>query len=189
MMRGQAWRVLLAALVGAFILAGCTEATPDQLPTSSSPTTQPSASSATPTVSTTPSEAAAALAAYEAYWAAQVASQADPTRRQDPNLARYATGDALAGAQSTLLLFRQNGVAMQGEPVLSPSLTGASIGSTEVEIVDCVDSTKWKPIYVATGKSALAPGQQLRVQVVSRVELADGGWVVTSSVTQRDRSC
>lgn len=189
MMRGQAWRVLLAALVGAFILAGCTEAKPDPEPTSSSPSAPSSAFSATPSVSTTPSEAAAALDAYERYWAAQVASQADPTGRQDPSLARYAAGEALAGAQSTLLLFRQNGVAMQGEPVLSPNLTGASMGSTEVEILDCVDSTNWKPIYVATGKSALAPGQQLRVQVVSRVELSDGRWVVTSSVTQRDRSC
>jgi hypothetical protein len=189
MISGHACRAVLAAILGAFVLVGCTEAPQDPLPTSSSPGTRPSSSSAAPTVSTTPTEAAAALAAYERYWAAQVASQADPTRRQDADLARYATGEALAGAQSTLLLFRQNGVAMRGEPVLSPTLTGASLGSADVEIVDCVDSTNWKPVYVATGKSALAPGQALRVQVVSRVQLANGRWVVTSSVTQRDRTC
>ena len=188
MVSGHASRALLAALLGVFLLAGCTQSPQDQPPTASS-TTRPSATSAAPTASTTPSEAAAALAAYEAYWAAQVASQADPTRRQDAGLARYATGEALAGAQSTLLLFRQNGVAMRGEPVLNPTVTEASPGSTDVEIVDCVDSTNWKPVYVATGKSALAPGQALRVQVVSRVELANGRWVVTSSVTQRDRTC
>jgi hypothetical protein len=189
MISGHAWRPVLAALIGAIALVGCTAGQQDPLPTSTSPDTRPSASSAAPTGSTTPTETAAALAAYEGYWAAQIASQADPTRRQDANLARYAAGEALAGAQSTLLLFRQNGVAMRGEPVLSPSVSGASPGGTEVEVVDCVDSTNWKPVYVATGKSALAPGQALRLLVVSRVELSDGRWVVTSSVTQRDRTC
>jgi hypothetical protein len=190
-MRGQAWRVLLAALVGAFMLAGCTEATPDPLPTSSSSsTTPPSSSSATPTVSTAPAETIAALAAYDRFWAAKVASQADPTKQPPKALRANAIDKALSDALATVLVLRRNGVAMRGEPVHDASAVSVTVAARpEVAITDCLDSTDWLPVVVATGESALAPGQSPRVVVESVATVFDGRWVIKTSTAFRDRSC
>lgn len=102
---------------------------------------------------------------------------------------RYASGQALAGAQSTLLLFRQNGIAMRGDPIRDPHVTSVDTAARTVAVVDCVDSSNWKPVYVATGKSALAPGQSPRVVVNSTLELSRGVWTVSSSVVHRDQTC
>jgi len=119
-----------------------------------------------------------------------VNSQAHPAKPQDPNLAKYAIDKALAGAQETVILFRRGGIAMLGKPTHETGVTGVKLGDPPtVSITDCVDSTNWKPVYVATGKSALAPGQSVRVLVESTATVFDGRWVISTSVAHRDRSC
>lgn len=186
--RSHAAHVVAALTVG-LALTACSRTAQDP-PTSAPATTTSPASSPTAVSSSAPSsEQQAALESYDRYWEAQIASQANPAKPQDPDLARYATGDALAGAQSALLLFRQNGIAMTGRPQRQLVSISTSTSPARVSIVDCIDSSKWKPVYVATGKSALAPGQSSRVPIASTVELKGDRWVVTESVAQRDRSC
>jgi hypothetical protein len=130
------------------------------------------------------------LAAYQAYWAAQVKSQANPKNRQDPNLAKYAIDRALTDVQTTILLYRQHGIRMLGEPTHNAKVTAFDPGPPPtVSITDCLDSTRWRPVYVATGKSALAPGQSPRVVVDSTATLYNGRWVIRTSVAHRDRTC
>ena len=79
---------------------------------------------------------------------------------------------------------------MLGKPTHETDVTGVKLGDPPtVSITDCVDSTNWKPVYVATGKSALAPGQSVRVLVESTATVFDGRWVISTSVAHRDRSC
>lgn len=116
-------------------------------------------------------------------------SQANPAKPQDPNLARFAEGQALAGAQSTLLLFRQNVIAMHGASVHNPRVTSIDSAGKLVSVVDCVDSTNWKPAHLTSGESALAPGQAPRVVVDSTIASSGGGWGFNTSVVRRDQTC
>lgn len=173
-------------------LSACSSPSVTQGPTVSTSSSAASTSPSTPSSSPDPTASAssAALASYDAFWVAQVNSQARPAKPQDPNLARYAIDKALAGAQETIILFRRGGVAMLGKPTHERDVTGVKLGDPPtVSITDCVDSTNWKPVYVATGKSALAPGQSVRVLVESTATVFDGRWVISSSVAHRDRSC
>ena len=173
-------------------LSACSSPSVTQSPTVSTSSSGPSTSPSTPSASPDPAASAssAALASYDAFWLAQVNSQAHPAKTQDPNLAKYAIDKALAGAQETIILFRRGGIAMLGKPTHETDVTGVKLDNPPtVSITDCVDSTNWKPVYVATGKSALAPGQSVRVLVESTATVFDGRWVISTSVAHRDRSC
>jgi hypothetical protein len=79
---------------------------------------------------------------------------------------------------------------MRGEPVHNTSAVSVTVGAQpEVAITDCLDSTDWLPVVVATGESALAPGQSPRVVVESVATVFDGRWVIKTSTAFRDRSC
>ena len=132
----------------------------------------------------------AVLAAYRGYWAAKVNSYADPTKDQDPNLARFADDKALSEAQSTIFTLRTNGVSMPGAPTLSPVLSEIELGAAPTAtITDCIDATSWQPIYTATGASAAAPGQSPRVITESTAFVAEGQWRIRTSVAHRDQTC
>src|SRR5665647_367981 len=90
------WRGAVVCIAAASLLAACTPHDPG-------PTTPPPTQTTSPTTSTTPSvdpaiaEAEAAiLEAYQGYWAAKVASFADPAQPQDPNLAHFAIDTAVS---------------------------------------------------------------------------------------------
>lgn len=171
----------------ACVLVACSAST-NGSSSDSAPST-PSQVVATPTPTASSPAAAAALVSYRAFWDAQIRSQRDPAHSQDPNLARYAGASALAGAQSTLLVFRQNGIAMRGEPLLNPTVEAVNEAGGTVSIRDCVDSTHWTPVYVATGKSAAAPNQAQRVVLTAEVTLVHNRWTVTTTDIHRDQTC
>jgi hypothetical protein len=107
-----------------------------------------------------------------------------------PELARFAVDKAAADVASSVMLFRQQGIELRGEPVLSPTVTAMTPGDpATASITDCVDSTRWSPVYAATGKSALAPGQPMRVVVESTASTYAGRWVIRTSTAFRDRPC
>jgi hypothetical protein len=119
-----------------------------------------------------------------------VASFAEPAGKPDPKLSSFAIDKALAEAQSTLLVLRRAGIAMRGQPGHAAQATGVRLGDpSTVTIQDCLDSTNWTPVYVATGKSALAPGQSTHVIVDSLATVYNGGWVIRESITHKDRPC
>ena len=191
MARRRPYGAIIVPIVLVFT-AACSTGPESQPPasTSSASTSSPTTTPPTPLPDPSESASAAALASYAGFWSAQVSSQAHPTRKQDANLAKYATDKALAGAQQTIFIYRQNGIAMLGEPTLSPTVTAVALTSPpKVSIQDCVDTSKWRPVYVATGKSALAPGQSPRVVVESTATTFGGRWVIDSSVVHRDQPC
>ena len=192
---GRRWSLRPAAVVvlaAVAAVSGCTASASG--PTGS---TRPSATdtvSSSPTDSSSPSPTdlakAKVLASYDGFWTAQVASEAAPKRQQDPNLAKYAIDKALSDTEATILLFRSNGIAMRGQPKHAASVTSLSLADpATASITDCLDSTNWRPIYEATGKSALAPGQSPRVVVESTATMFNGNWVIRTSVAHRDRPC
>ena len=185
--------MLAACVVIGQSLAACTSANSDPVPLPSVTASSRSTPSPTPTPTIDPAitqAEAAILDAYRGYWAAKVASYADPTKEQDPNLAHFAVDKALTDAQSTILSLRTNGIAVVGTPVLSPVVSDTHLGdSATARISDCVDVASWQPIYTSTGGSAAAPGQALRVQTDSTAYFFDGHWTIRTSVVNRDASC
>ncbi|MCL3862053.1 hypothetical protein [Actinotalea sp. K2] len=187
-------RAALGWCLAAIVLAGCTDVAPEPTePTFPPPTSTPTPTTASPTPTIDPEVAAAEeaiLEAYEGYWAAKVASYADPTQPQDPTLAVFADDTALTDAQSTIFTLRENGIVIPGEPVLSPVVSEVVLApDASATITDCVDAANWQPMYVATGESAAAPDQALRVVTVSTAFVIDGSWRIRTSVVHRDQTC
>lgn len=194
--RGMAARtaVVATACLLAAALAGCS--TPHDAPSPTLTLTPTKTVAPTATATPTPIEPAVAqaqaaiLEAYRGYWAAKVASYADPTKDQDPDLARFADDTALSDAQSTIFTLRSSGVSIPGAPTLSPVVSKVALGGAPTAtITDCVDATAWQPIYTATGASAAAPGQALRVLTESTAFVAEGQWRIRTSIARRDQTC
>lgn len=187
---GPAAGLALAAVMAASACSSDSTSGPNASTSPSTSTTASASPTQSPSPNATETATSAALASYEGFWAAQVASQAHPQKQQDPNLAKYAIDKALADAQATIFLYRRNGIEMRGRPVHSAEVTSVSLADPPtVAITDCLDSTNWLPVYAATGKSALAPGQSPRVVVESTATVYDGRWVIRTSVAHRDRPC
>jgi hypothetical protein len=130
------------------------------------------------------------LAAYRGYWAARVKALAAPDQPPPAELETYAIDRARTDVNASLLLYRQQGIAFRGEPALSPSARVTASGTNaSASISDCEDTAHWTPVFVATGKSALAPGQPARVSVEATARIYSGRWVIDSFAGHRDRSC
>ena len=187
---GPAVAVALAVFTAT---SACSSAPTSQAGPSPGISTSPTGASATPgSASSNPTQKAtdAVLASYDAFWAAQVNSQASPQEQPDPDLARYSIDRALADAQATIFLFRKNGIEMRGHPTHEVAVTSLTPSDPPTaSITDCLDSAKWRPVYAATGKSARAPGQSKRVIVESTATVYNGRWVISTSIVHRDRSC
>ena len=185
----------------AALLAACSHPTPTPTPPPPTVAPSPDPTTTTPTPSLAPTAdpataaaEAAILDAYRGYWAAQVKVLRDPTPYSDladadwSEVQRVAVDKALANLVATAHLYAQNGIANVGDPVLDPEVSSIVPGQS-ASISDCVDGTNWRPIYVATGKSAAAPGQASRLLVNSTVLFYDNRWVVNGSVVDRNTSC
>ena len=177
-------RRVVAALLGLLIVSACsTSSHPQVLPSitpSPSPTASPDASA---------EAGAAALAAYRGFRQAQVAAEAI-ANAHSPDLAKYAGDKALAQERANLLQLARAGIVVTGEPILTPAVASVALGaSPEVTITDCVDTSGWKPIYKATGKSAAAPGQVARVLATALARPYANGWLIEELTTDRSRPC
>ncbi len=182
-------RWLAPVAIGSALLAGCSTQTEQKLP-STSPSSATTSTTPTRSIDPTAPARAAALAAYAGFWAAKVASQADPTQPPPKALEKYSTDKALAEALATVLILRRNKIHMQGAPTHAVQVVQVQTDDpTRVTLTDCLDSSKWIPLFTETGKSALAPGQSARVVVESVATQYAGRWVIKSSVAYRDRSC
>ena len=188
---------IMQAIAGAvylLMLAGCTQ--PDVEPTGATSTTVPSATATTTTPPSTvtidPAVAEAeelVLQTYRGYWAAKVASYADPTQPQDPNLEVFAVDTALADAQATIGSMRAEGIYVPGEPVLTPEVTVVDLDAQTATIVDCVDTANWQGLFVATHESAVAPDQFTRVTAGATARVYDGQWVIDTYRVYREQTC
>lgn len=180
----------VAVLLGVLAASGCSGADGNASSSPSVPVTSTSPTiSATATADATAAAGEAALNAYRGFRRAQVAAEATADTRH-PGLAKYAGDKALAQERANLRQLAEAGIVVTGKPVFSPEVIDVSLGeSPVVTITDCVDTTDWTPIYEATGKSAAAPGQPMRVKATALARPYGQGWVITELKTDRSRPC
>ena len=100
----------------------------------------------------------------------------------------YAVDTAQSDVGSTAYDLQQNGIAVHGEPSLSPHVSDVTPeGSASIR--DSVDATGWQPVYAATGESAAVSGQASRLLTNSTALYYDNRWVINASVVDRDTTC
>lgn len=183
-LRRQAAVAILLALL---VISGCTDARPDdaipRTPSSSAAPTTPS-----PTVDPHAAAKAEVLAAYRGFWRAATDAEARPNRKH-PQLTRYATDEALAAEQATIVLYRQQGIVGRGEPRLSPEVVALNQQPGSAVIADCLDLTGVDAVYRSTGESAIAPGQSRRHRATATAVRRDGRWVIRELTADRKQPC
>lgn len=175
-------RLTLFVVVALVVVAGCSK---DREP-QPAPTGAPSSAPVTPDRSAQAERAA--LDAYTGMWMA-MAKAAETSNPDDPELRRYATGDALALVVGSLANDKSRGVVTKGRPTLNPTVTAVTPENAPVEasIKDCGDSTNWLK-YKANGEMAdKTPGG--RRQITAKVKAVDGVWKVTSATVGSLGSC
>ena len=122
-----------------------------------------------------------ALQAYRSMWAAYAKAglTANP---DDPDLAKYATGDALNTLVKGLTNYRSAGHILKGDVVNSPSVANpsASVDPNRVNIVDCIDDTRFLVYVAATGAllNDVPGGRRSTTAVVA--DAGESTWKVTS---------
>jgi hypothetical protein len=131
-----------------------------------------------------------ALDAYRGMWHAyQNAIQVpDPA---SPELARYATGDALTTMTKGLQSLKDQGLKGTGEIVVSPKITAFSPATapTDIEITDCLDSTQSHIVRASPGSPYNdTPGGHRRVQASVQRQV-DGSWKVSGFGVQAVGTC
>lgn len=187
-------RLSAFALVAATTLAvgaGCTskQQPPATAPTSGTPSAGASLATGSQPASHTPQSASQqAIAAYigmqNAYQAAS--RLGDPSH---PDLAKYATGDALALYTDALNRSKAKGLLGRGQALFYPKVTALAppAAPTKVSIEDCMDTSATSQ-YKANGDPYQdTPGG--RRLVFADVELRDGTWKVFSLAVRSVGSC
>ncbi|MFC8429263.1 hypothetical protein [Streptomyces sp. NPDC057253] len=174
------------------LIAGCSSAGT----TGSTSSEEASVGPATGTASSSPSSSSSAeiarsqaTTAYLGMWQ-DMASAAKTSDWNAPNLARYATGDALSAISRGMYADHLNGLVTKGEPKNSPkvnSVTPATDPTTAV-ISDCGDSTHWLKYRKDNGKLADdKPGG--RQAITAEVKKLNGRWKVTRFAVEGVGSC
>ncbi|ROO62976.1 hypothetical protein EDC02_4985 [Micromonospora sp. Llam0] len=176
------WRWVAGLGVLLLGLAGCDSSVPTGQGSSA-----PSLSA--PAQSTRGSAEQQALAAYEGMWQAYAAAglTADP---DEPDLARYASGQALTTLRDGLAQYREDDQFLKGDLVTHPQVTDASPDPdpTSVTVTDCLDDTKFL-VYKRSGELVDdAPGGR-RYTKATVTNLGAEGWKVTSFGVQAVNTC
>lgn len=131
-----------------------------------------------------------ALDAYRGMWRAyqQAVQVPDPS---NPELARYATGPALSTLTTGVRSLKNRGLKGSGDVQVNPKITAASPkdAPTEIEISDCMDSSRSRIVRVSPGSPYpdSPGGHRLVTATVKRQP--DGVWKVSSFAAQRVGSC
>lgn len=130
-----------------------------------------------------------ALGAYSGMWRA-MADAAVTSDWQSPELAQYATGDALGVISRSLYTDHLNGVVTRGEPKINPQVSSIDPPGdpTTVMISDCGDSTNWLK-YKQDGQPLNdSPGG--RRSIIAEVKKQqDGSWKGTRFAVEGVGSC
>lgn len=173
--------IALSAALSSVLMAGCSGGGGPSVPESST----------SPSLEVDESDRAeqAALAAYRGMWDAFV--KAGRTSNPDePDLRRYADGDALRLIVSSLYGNREQGKITLGEISADPKIARLNLqdAPTEATVSDCVDDTKWL-VHRTTGEPVTGgqPGGRHRNTAV--VKKTNGTWKVTSFTLLRIGTC
>jgi len=107
-----------------------------------------------------------------------------------PQLARYATGDALSAISRGMYADHLNGLVTKGEPQNDPKVSSATPAAnpTTVMISDCGDSTHWLKYRKDNGNLAdNKPGG--RQAITAEVKKLNGAWKVARFAVEAVGSC
>jgi hypothetical protein len=150
----------------------------------------PAASTATSSMSTTPSPSGsfssptdqakqAALVAYRGMWQDFVVA-GHTSDWQSASLGQYATGIALTNMSRGLYTDHYNGLVTKGAPVLSPRVSSVDPpgAPTKITITDCGDSTNWLKYRADNGQLDDTPGGRRLINAIVEKQ-SDGSWKVT----------
>jgi hypothetical protein len=136
---------------------------------------------ATATPAANPAVAArdAAIAAYRGMWAAYETASAT-ANPDEPSLAIYATGRALATLQNGLRQMRADDQVARGTVILKPTVVSVSPADapTHISITDCADTTASVLYHRGGGPVDNIRGGHRRVNAT--VIATDGTWKVDS---------
>jgi len=165
---------VIASLAAGLVLAaaGCgSDESPDGTP---SPSPQPAVTSTSPRAAAE----AKAIAAYNAMWQA-MAKAGEVPDPDAPELRQYADGDALRGVVGALVTYRETGVVTRGAPVTTPRVDSVSPSDnpTQVDLVDCGDSTNWTTHKKSTGE-LIKEDPRGRRRITASVRLVGDTWKV-----------
>ncbi|MCE7011734.1 hypothetical protein LWC34_54315 [Kibdelosporangium philippinense] len=182
-------RLVLVGLATATVVACSSNSTSTPggttgVPGSSSPTSAPPSP-----VSPADSARQRATAAYAGMWQAMVKA-GETSDWQSPELAKYATGDALGVITRSLYTDHLNGVVTKGAPLINPQVSSVDPqdNPTTVMISDCGDSTNSLK-YKKDGQLLNdTPGGKRAITAEVKKQ-PDGSWRVTRFAVEGLGSC
>lgn len=175
------WRsVVTTLLLVAVAASGCSSSSQGN----SRGTPSPSTSSLSPAAKAKQD----AVTAYRGMWTAftKAAATANP---DEPDLRRYAQGDALKAIVSGLYTDRTQGEVGRGAPLITPTATDVQPANapTSVAISDCVDARNWLLYYKSGGLVDKTPGGKHRT--TATVTRANGTWKVNTFALEGSGTC
>ncbi|MFD5696487.1 hypothetical protein [Streptomyces lasiicapitis] len=131
-----------------------------------------------------------ATAAYLGMWR-EMAEAAMTSDWKSPQLARYATGEALKAITRGMYADHRNGLITKGMPENSPKVTELAPAANPARVVisDCGDSSEWLKYRKKSGELADdEPGG--RQSITAEVKKQEGGgWKVTRFAVWEVGSC
>ncbi|WP_419995064.1 hypothetical protein [Streptomyces boninensis] len=110
---------------------------------------------------------------------------------KSPELAKYATGEALSVISRGLYANRKNGLVSKGEPKLYPKVASVKPARDPATVIvkDCGDSTNWRQYRKKDGKLADdKPGGRRDIEAEVKKQ-PDGSWKVTEFALWELGSC
>jgi hypothetical protein len=170
-------RGLVLAMLATAVVAGC----------SSGEQNQPAPSSPTSTASTTARDSA--VEAYQGMWLA-FSHASETADWQSPDLARYASGNALAQLTKSLQANQVRGVVTRGTFVTQPSVASADPPNapTTVRILDCGDDSVTTRVHASNGQTIPGSGGG-KHRIDAEVRLLNGSWSVVDFRLRSAGSC
>lgn len=176
--------VLCAAVGLALGLSACAESSPRpegaSSPRAITATASPSSSSSTSPAAEGEGEA---IATYKAMWedAAAASRTSDP---EHPRLNDHAKGNALSLLQFVMKESRKTGAISQGAASVAPTVVKSS--KDKVELLDCVDGSKWVQVKPSDSADGM-PGGHYRTEAT--VVFKSGKWMVAELYSAEAGTC
>ena len=188
---GNGWRRagLAASGLAALTLTACSS-NPSPTPggtTGVATSSLPSSASPSP-ISPADSARQQATAAYTSMWQ-QMAKSGETGDWQSPELAKYATGDALGVINRSLYTDNLNGVVTKGAPKTNPQVSKVDPQDkpTTVMISDCGDDSGWLKYKNGQLVNDTPGGRRSITAEVKKQQ--DGAWRVTRFAVEGVGSC
>lgn len=182
-------RVGLAVVgLAALTLAACSSNSSSTPGGTTGAATPPPTTSAPPSASPADAARQQATAAYTAMWR-QMAKAGETADWQSPELAKYATGDALGVINRSLYTDHLNGVVSKGAPINNPQVSSAEPAEnpTTVMVSDCSDSSNWLKHKDGQLLNDTPGGRRSITAEVKKQQ--DGTWRVTRFAVEGVGSC